>query len=115
MVFLTQMLLSRSRKWPASRLPFFSKERTAPDVVWKRRRVRFLAGDFYGRKRNCYAFGIVAATKQLQYATWGRKALQKDQEENLKLRIEAGAEELFYDGWYATEALARCHIGLDKQ
>ena len=45
------------------------------------------------RKRNCWTVAICALQKQLQRATWTRKAFRKDFKELCTTRIEAGAYE----------------------
>ena len=45
------------------------------------------------RKRNCWTIAICALQKQLQRATWTRKAFRKDFKELCTTRIEAGAYE----------------------
>ena len=116
MVFLSKILFGwGGRKYPMHRLAFFSREQSAPDRAWKRRKFKFMAQDFYGRKRNCYTLGVAVVKKGLQTATKARKAILQDQHENHQIRVEAGAEELFYDGWMTKEALTRCHIGINTK
>ena len=46
-----------------------------------------------GRQRNCWTIAIRYMQKQLQRATWGRKAFRWDFKELCNTRIEAGAYE----------------------
>ena len=51
------------------------------------------AAHLTGRSRNCPSIAVRAVQKQLQRATWGRKAFRWDFKELCTARIEAAAYE----------------------
>lgn len=60
------------------------------------RKVLMNTAHLQNRRRNCWTVAIIALQKQLQRATWTRKAFRKDFKELCTTRIEAGAYENGY-------------------
>ena len=57
------------------------------------RKVLMNTAHLFGRKRNCWTIAIRAMQKQLQIATWGRRAFRADFMELCNTRIEAASYE----------------------
>ena len=60
----------------------------SPDKYWTRRRVKLMAGHYYGRQRNCYRLSLNYLTKNLLHATKSRATNRQDFRALCEQRIE---------------------------